>query len=663
MCNGSLAKRISVSLLAIMMYLASGNAICNPDQPVPESVSGMPFNRALKNGVLDLDRWNEQQTPLLSLSGQWRFFPNKLLTPRQLVQDFPGFSAMAQPIAVPASWNAKVGNDSWPSRGHGVGTYWLEISGHPGTPISLLVDRVCTSAQVYFFTESTPGSKPLAQLGRVGNTPQISAAYAGTSLVSLPFSANAGTHHLLIQVSNFDFFSGGLCGEIQLGNTAATRLHLDQTISNHSILIAMVGMAALYLVAIMTQRRNRNKRAIWLTLFCICCWLFFLSTSGLMEKLTLEHPQWLFAMRVKLAFVGLTWGSTALLMFYSHYFPLYKNRLMLKASLVLSSAFTAFALFSSSAAVTSLHTMWLLFWGSQILSSACILGRACLHRYRYSLHHLIAVAPLMLAIPYDAWTRVALNEMPIFSLYAVLFFIFAHSILMGRRISEAVGLAEKLSVYLKEQVNIRTAELNENNLRLQQTQRELEELNEALKKLSITDGLTGIYNRLFFEQEYRKEWRRSARLRKPISILMIDVDHFKRLNDSAGHMAGDVALRSIAATLNRHVKRAGDIVARYGGEEFVVMLPNTNQRTAVAVAEGIRSKIAQMDFSCDDRQYRITVSIGISTSTPSDKTSPDTLLATADSALYQAKNAGRNRVEAIPLLPSVTYGSNRRKRN
>src|SRR5690606_34489065 len=110
--------------------------------------------------------------------------------------------------------------------------------------------------------------------------------------------------------------------------------------------------------------------------------------------------------------------------------------------------------------------------------------------------------------------------------------------------------------------------------------------------------------------------------RLPLSVLMIDADHFKQLNDSAGHLAGDQCLQTIAMEIQRHFKRAGELVARYGGEEFVVLLPDTNQSKALAVAEGLRVAIERLTIRHAGRQYRVTVSIGISSTIPTGDHSP-----------------------------------------
>lgn len=179
------------------------------------------------------------------------------------------------------------------------------------------------------------------------------------------------------------------------------------------------------------------------------------------------------------------------------------------------------------------------------------------------------------------------------------------------------------------------------DLRLRENQRKLKAANARLRELIRTDALTGIQNRRAFDENLRQAWNLSARIGQPLSVLMIDIDHFKAINDEDGHDAGDEALKSIAHALQANV-RATDLVFRYGGEEFAVLLPATQLDAALLVAEKLRRAVAERSHN----GRAITVSIGLATDvahTPG--LTEARLVQVADAALYRAKNAGRNRVE------------------
>lgn len=168
---------------------------------------------------------------------------------------------------------------------------------------------------------------------------------------------------------------------------------------------------------------------------------------------------------------------------------------------------------------------------------------------------------------------------------------------------------------------------------------------DQLKHLSRYDSLTTLVNRQHFDLCLEQEWRRALRSHEPISLLMIDVDHFKRYNDYYGHVGGDDCLRAVADILRQVVQRSTDLAARYGGEEFVVLLPNTPLSSAIALAEEILAIFQQRNLPHAATSLgRISVSIGVTTCDTAEACSPSGLVESADNALYEAKHAGRNRL-------------------
>lgn len=173
----------------------------------------------------------------------------------------------------------------------------------------------------------------------------------------------------------------------------------------------------------------------------------------------------------------------------------------------------------------------------------------------------------------------------------------------------------------------------------------VKEKSEELKKLSRTDVLTGLYNRRYFDEVFDYEWTRAVRNKTLINIMICDIDHFKKVNDTYGHLAGDEYLKMASGILSRVLKRKTDIVARYGGEEFVVLIPEINPDRAYELAEKVRLEIQANYVEYNNANIKTTMSIGISSLIPGFDNNKDQLVFCADSALYKAKNQGRNRVE------------------
>ena len=165
---------------------------------------------------------------------------------------------------------------------------------------------------------------------------------------------------------------------------------------------------------------------------------------------------------------------------------------------------------------------------------------------------------------------------------------------------------------------------------------------EELLRINNMDGLTGIFNRLYLEQRLIEEFDRHKRYVRPFSMLMIDIDHFKDINDNYGHLCGDYILKSLSALIKNRL-RTVDVFARYGGEEFCVLLPESDLTAGITLAEQLRKMIDTNLFQFNGIEIHITISLGISEISQEINTS-ESLVKTADDALYEAKRSGRNRV-------------------
>jgi len=175
---------------------------------------------------------------------------------------------------------------------------------------------------------------------------------------------------------------------------------------------------------------------------------------------------------------------------------------------------------------------------------------------------------------------------------------------------------------------------------------------EKIQKLSQLDGLTGLNNRRVFQDRLLQEINRRDRTRKPLSLLMLDIDHFKQFNDSYGHQAGDIVLKQLARIITTQCRCASiDICCRYGGEEFAVIMPELEMHKAVKASERLRSAVenAAFNFNAENPAGKVTVSIGVAGVMDEEDISPEELIKKADEALYLSKRTGRNRVSFSPM--------------
>mgnify|MGYP005634641577 FL=1 len=189
-------------------------------------------------------------------------------------------------------------------------------------------------------------------------------------------------------------------------------------------------------------------------------------------------------------------------------------------------------------------------------------------------------------------------------------------------------------------------------LRVLELEKSLKDAYEKIRLLSITDKLTGCYNRTYMDEYLAKEIARATRYHRPLSLVMADIDYFKRVNDTYGHQAGDLILKNFVLSMREGLRKDVDWIARYGGEEFLMVMPETNFKNAMSSAERLRRIVSERLASYDEKEIRITASFGVVGFDPSEKIKNipyEAIIDQADKALYQAKDEGRNRVRGQPF--------------
>ena len=188
--------------------------------------------------------------------------------------------------------------------------------------------------------------------------------------------------------------------------------------------------------------------------------------------------------------------------------------------------------------------------------------------------------------------------------------------------------------------------------RVLELERSLKDANEEIRILSITDPLTGTYNRGYMTERLPQEIKRARRYSRALSIILCDIDHFKKVNDTYGHLVGDRVLKDFARCIRHSIRQDVDWTARYGGEEFLIVLPETDVNGASVMAERLKSELSQRVTETQGKQISITASFGVTgfgPDTPDEMISPEAMISKADKYLYQAKREGRNRIMGGPL--------------
>lgn len=250
-----------------------------------------------------------------------------------------------------------------------------------------------------------------------------------------------------------------------------------------------------------------------------------------------------------------------------------------------------------------------------------------------------------------AFGSIASSTYVVAGLLAVATAAIAYAIVVHRRLREVERIADQ-ALAMRRQV--------ENDVeRLTRQRFALETSNRRLKRLVAVDSLTGIANRRHFDRALARELRRTHRDKQPLSLIFLDLDEFKRFNDTYGHAQGDDVLRKVAQTLDETFRRGGDLVARYGGEEFAVILPNVDGKRASLYAERLRRRIwtLSIPYGASQTNDRVTISGGVATIATGHIASSDQILLVADRALYRAKCLGKNRIVTELVDPDCVADS------
>jgi len=268
------------------------------------------------------------------------------------------------------------------------------------------------------------------------------------------------------------------------------------------------------------------------------------------------------------------------------------------------------------------------------------------HGYRPAYYFLLAWSFMVAGIVVYACVSFGMLPKNFFTEYGIQFGSGIEMVLLSLGLAYRFKLLREQNLQLQleatERLEIRVAERTSE---LNQAMGELRTANRRLHEFSLRDGLTGVHNRRYLDETLAHAVAQSRERNAPIALLMIDIDHFKRINDTHGHLAGDDCLRIVADVLRNHVREGDDFVARYGGEEFVVLLPGATRDDAARRAEILRGEVAALRVDGHGEPITMTISIGLAARDGADLHSgPDKLIRAADAALYKAKRDGRNRL-------------------
>ncbi|HSV95379.1 MAG TPA: diguanylate cyclase [Spirochaetota bacterium] len=611
----------TVPLFLLIMLLLPAAVRCdrltNPD--------GYP--RAV-GGVLDLREWDFDRRGTLPLSGDWEFYWNELHAPRRFTGDRPpprtGYAAL------PGTWkDLPVNGAKLPGTGHA--TYRLVVLlDRPHHDLAIRTTTVSSAFAIY--VNGTMANRA----GAVGADPTASIPGCLPQVSEIE-SAPADRLDIVLQVSNFHYRAGGPWEHIRLGiqdEIAYEKWIID---IKSVFLFGCLFIMFLYHLALFLMR-PQDRQFAYMALFCLIISLRPLFTGEYI--ITRILPAIPFDAVIRVLYLSYFFAVPAGVYLFKSLYPDETPGRQPVIVMAITGAFSIAVLFSPPLVFTR-FVFAFFYFALAIIAAVIVENVIAVKRKRDGAAIILAGFAVLSVATINDNLNASYNVHSVNLVDAgTIIFVLCQALVLSRRLTGTFTRVEILSreltglnAGLEEQVKERTLDL--------------ECAYESMKEISVRDPLTGCFNRRFLEEQLPTEIERALRYGRPLSVIMGDIDHFKAINDTHGHHAGDLVLISISRAIIDTMRDRIDWVCRYGGEEFIIVMPETRIEDGSIVAERLRAKIENTPVEASGTSIPVTMSFGLTGFIPPVRRMKITmkdLIESADSMLYRAKNEGRNRV-------------------
>ncbi|TCL09750.1 diguanylate cyclase (GGDEF)-like protein [Shimia isoporae] len=560
-------------------------------------------------------------TRSFKLEGEWYFAWNEFLSPAeaQVLYD----KGTLPKVPMPARWETYLPKFDENPHHHGTATYIARLSLPENAPtdLMLVVGAIQDAYRITWMPLNTPEQAVvIAEEGNLSG-PELSALRN----LTFPFPVS-GDGLFIVHVRKTIFSEGGPRNAPEIQRAKDSNMQVRKDNLKNGLIVGVLLLIAVRLLTFWPAARQTNAALI---LFAATCLVLFrvVAVAGIFELLfgTAIHP-----LRLRLELATMPLLGALLVALNQTLFNKFMWRRLRQTVYFSSAIVLAFALLVSREWVTVLvplyQTQMILVFA---LSGVCT--ALAVRRREPGIYGLVLVTLCaMLAGVHDVVAGNTDGYDVMIAEYATLLIMIYYSHTITKRISEAIQRAA----------------------RLEQEKEQLSRAHTDAVRMARHDHLTGLLNRQSFDYLWAESWLDHCEEKSPLSIMLFDIDHFKRINDSLGHVAGDEVLKSLAVRLSEFDLRKSDRLCRYGGEEFVLILPNTPQADAIALADRLRAAVVETPLLEENTELRVTCSFGVAGSDQTQSPSADHLLVSADTALYQAKAHGRNCVRASHNIAS-----------
>lgn len=587
-------------------------------------------------GVLDVTA-GDRENRLSELRGAYELYWHQLLEPAD-------FAANAQRqtgyMEMPNNWNNfTLNGKQLPRKGYATFRLTLKVS-HPEDTKGLLIPVMYSNYKLWV------DGRLIAVSGKVGRDPGSSVPQKITQEVY--FQPKSDQVQILLQISNYDNYAGGMWEPIRYGSATEIAASHDRKTIFTAILLGIVIMAGAYHIGLGVLRR-KDTSLLYFGVFCFDVALRSLTVDEIFLMKVFPDFSWQLASRIE--YICFYIGVPLIAIFLKKLFPAEVSTVFIKVVTAAAALYTLFTILTPADVYYQILLYYQILAVLSAIYAMVAIVRAAMHRREGAIYAMVGYIVFTLAVLFDILGSI-LNVAELSSnAVGVAAFTFCFSLVLSKKLSLAFNKTEQLAGELAlvndsldTKVRDRTRELAESN-------RKLEELNLQLREWSVIDGLTGVYNRRYFDDQLKKQLERCQAEGLPLSVMLIDVDFFKKYNDTYGHLQGDECLREVAQTLKSSLEQReiAAVLTRYGGEEFAVILPGYEltlvMETAEALCEGIRER--QLPHIGSEVSDCVTISAGAACMVPGPGKDARTLVEAADKQLYTAKSSGRNRAAGV----------------
>ena len=565
------------------------------------------------------------------LSGAWGFAWNRLLNPDTIGQP-PESTATVQ---LPDYLNNLVPPDAHDGRfPQGYATYFVRIQNladfYARPAIKM---RYVSEAWVAYWLFPDGHTERLGGSGQLATEPDNQVIRDHIYVLDLPKQSNDGI--LVVHLSAYHGARAGLYGLVNIEEQETLIRNILGDLTIRTVFFG-IGLFVVFQNLLLYLRHRSDHSFILLSIFAFVGIARSAFASNYVTYFV-DRP-WFNIPAVKIEYILILWPGVAALHYICHLFPWRWNRPLLCTSYLILAVASVYTLLAPMTDVSYYLRVYNVLLVIIVLAAVSVIIHGMMKKHEVAFFFSRSVIPLILAMLNDIVAASTPDYNFYVAEYALILFLFIHTQRQAVQFVTALRTAEHLSNNLQREVELKTRELSLRN-------RELEAKHKRVKLLSQTDHLTGLFNRQTLDNRTKALFEQAEQSHSHLSLIMMDIDHFKPVNDRYGHQVGDECLVHVASFLRGLNLRQKDLIARFGGEEFTIVLPDTSIEHAQYLIQDVCKGLSKGTVSGSHEDIQLTASFGIAERQYSHARSYEELIQKADQALYQAKQNGRNRVE------------------